>query len=502
MTSLVADLRYAFRTFLRRPLFSSLAVLTLAVGIGINTVAFTGVNALLFHPFVFPGVARLGWVMLSAPGAPHGDLSAAEFEEIRRQAHAFDSIAAEGRQPLALMNGGRAEQVWALFVSERYFAMLGARPIAGRLDLGAKKAGALAAVVSFRFWRARLGGGSIAGRTIVLANRTVAVAGVLPDDFQGPGGLYAPDLWLALDQADELGLPQAVTRDADWLTTIGHLAPGATPAQASAELAAIAAHLPPRDPRAAPARLGFFPMQDGHPEVRGLAPFVWIALWIVSLVLLIACFNVGSLLLARGVERRREIAIKAALGAGRLRIVRQLIVEGLVLASMSGAIALALATWSERLLALFSLPAPIPQRLHLQVDGRVIAFTALLVIAAGILPPLLPALRATRRGLAGSMRVDGEGRPSRLRHLFIGAQIAGSTLFLATALLFVRSFANASRADLGFDAGHLLVLRLEPAAYGVDGARAVTLARELVERVRADSTLAVAAADRAPFAVG
>jgi len=504
MDSLLADLRYAARGLLRRPAFSALAILTLAVGIGINTVAFTGVNALLFHAFVFPGVDRLGWVMLSSPGAPHGDLSRDEFEALRRGVRVFDAVAAEGRQPLALMNGAGAEQVWGLFVSKDYFDLLGTHAVAGRLDTTSTPPDTVAAVVSFRFWRAHLGGGSIAGRTIVIANRTVPVAGVLPDDFQGPGGLYAPDVWLPLDQAEALGLPRTVTTDAHWLTTIGRLAPGATSSQAAAELAAFAAHLPASSdqPAAGDRRLGFFPMREGHPDLRGLAPFVWLALSIVSLVLLIACFNVGSLLLARAVERRREIAVRSALGAGRLRIVRQLLVEGLVMASLSGAAALALAAWSERLLAIFSLPAPIPQRLHLHIDGRVIAFTALMVVTAGLLPPLLPALRATRRSLAGSMRVDGERRPSRLRHLFVGAQVAGSTLFLATALLFVRSFTNATRADLGFDPDHLLVVRLEPAAYAVDGDRAAALARQLLERLRANQGLTIAAADRAPFAVG
>ena len=505
MDAFLADLRYAFRNITRRPAFSILAVLTLAVGIGINTVAFTAVNGLLFHPFVFAGVDRLGWVMIAAPDDPHGDLSYAEFDELRRNARGFDAVAAEGRQPVAVMNGGRAEQAWALFVSGDYFRALGARPALGRLIDSADGRGDLAAVVSFRFWRSALQGGSIAGRTIVVANRTVSVVGVMPDDFQGPGGLFAPDLWLTLERAEAFGLPrQLLSGDERWLTTIARLAEGSSAARAASELTAIAAHLPasPAAGRAADRRLAFFAMREGHPEIRGLAPFVWIALAVVSVVLLIACFNVASLLLARAVERRSEIGIRTALGASRSRIVRQLVTEGVVLAIASGALALVLASWSERLLVVFSLPAPIPQRLHMTIDGRVIGFTLLIVLASGILPGLLPALEATRRDLVGAIRRDGSAHRSRTRRLFVVAQIAGSTLFLATAFLFVRSFANATRADLGFEPDHLIVARLEPALYGFDGPRTAALAGALRDRLAVIPGLTPAVVDRAPFAVG
>ena len=505
MDALLADLRYALRNVVRRPGFSVLAVLTLAVGIGINTVAFTAVNALLFHPFVFAGVDRLGWVMLAAPSDPHGNLSYPEFDELRQRARSFESVAAEGRQPVALINDGRAEQAWALFVSADYFRTLGARPAAGRLigDAGAR--GDLAAVVSFRFWRRALGGGSIAGRTIVVAGRGVSVVGVLPDDFQGPGGLFAPDLWLPLERADAFALPRPLlSGDERWLTTIARLADDATAPRAASELSAIAAHLPSSAPasRLDERRLAYFPMRDGHPEVRGMAPYVWIALSVVGVVLLIACFNVASLLLARALERRSEIGIRTALGASRARLVRQFLTEGVVLATGSGVVALVLASWSESLLAAFSLPAPIPQRLHMTVDGRVLGFTALMVLVSGVLPGLIPALDATRRDLVGAVRRDGGARQSRLRRLFVVAQIAGSTLFLASALLFVRSFANASRADLGFEPDHLIVARIEPAMHGFDGPRSPALARELRDRLGAIPGMTVTVTDRAPFAVG
>jgi predicted permease len=393
-------------------------------------------------------------------------------------------------------------------VSRDYFRVLGSRAAAGRLiDRSDAARGDLVAVVSHRFWRDRLGAESIAGRTLTIAGRSVPVIGVLPDGFQGPGGLFAPDVWLPLEHADTLGLPRRLlTQQEPWLTVVGRLAGGVTPAQAEADLAALASRLPaPADPKdARERRLGFFAMRDGHPEVRGLAPYVWIAMAVIGIVLLIACFNVAALLLARAAERQREIGIRTALGAGRWRIVRQLVTEGIVLAVLGGCAALAAAAWSGRLLAAFSLPAPIPQRLDLQVDARIILFTAMVALAAGVLPALLPALQATRRDLVRSMRIGGAGdrRRSRARAAFVTAQIAGSTLFLAVALLFVRSFWNASAVDLGFDPAGLVVAELRPATYGFEGDRAASFARDLVARVAAAPGTIAAVADGVPYSVG
>lgn len=509
MDTVLADLRYAVRNIARRPGFAALAVLTLAVGVGINTVAFTAVNGLLFHTLAFKEVDRLGWIMLATPGNPHGQLSYAEFGDLRQHARAFDIVAAQGRQPLALTTDGRVEQIWALFVSGDYFRALDTRPAIGRvIDASDASRQDLAALVSHEFWRTRLNGESIAGRTVTIANRTVAVVGVLPEGSPGAHGLFLPDVWLSLERADAFGLPRRLlTHEDRWLGSIARLADGANRARADADLAAIGAHLPASSSvkDSAERRLEFFPMRDGHPEVQSLAPYVWIAMSVVGIVLLIACFNVAALLLARATERQREIGIRTALGAGRLRIIRQLVTEGLVLAALSGGASLVLASWSGTLLAAFSLPAPIPQRLEMPVNGRVVLFTMLMVIVAGVVPGLLPALQATRRNLVNSMRLGGGAdgsRQSRLRTLFVVSQIAGSTLFLATALLFVRSFWNANRVDLGFAADHMVVAQMDPSLYGFEGARAASFARQVADRVSNVPGITVALADRVPFAVG
>jgi len=507
MDSVLADLRYAVRNIARRPGFAALAILTLAVGVGVNAVAFTAASGLLFHPLAFKDVDRLGWIMLATPGNPHGQLSYAEFADLEQHARAFDVVAAQGRQPLALTTDGRVEQIWALLVSGHYFRALDTRAAIGRvIDVSDASRADLTLLVSHEFWRTRLNGEPIAGRTLTIANRTATVVGVLPEGTPGAHGLFTPDVWLPLERAEAFGLPRRLLTNEDrWLGSIARMASGANATQANADLAAIGSQLPvPAGQERAARKLAFFPMRDGHPEVQSLAPFVWIAMSVVGIVLLIACFNVAGLLLARATERQREIAVRTALGAGRLRIVRQLVTEGVLLALLSGCAALVLASWSGTLLGTFSLPAPIPQRLEMPVGSRVVMFTMLMVLAAGVLPGLLPALQATRRNVVGSMRLGGGSgqRPSRLRTLFVVLQIAGSTLFLATALLFVRSFWNANRTDPGFTVDHMIVARMDPSLYGFEGERAAWFAREVAGRVSNVPGLTVALADRVPFAVG
>ncbi len=409
MDSLLSDLRFAVRSLLARPGFSTLAVLTLAIGIGVNAVAFSALNALLFKPSRFPGAETLGWIMTRSPGNPYGLSSLPDYQDLARSARAFESVAAEGRMPLSMLDGNRARQVWGLVVSGNYLSTLGATPAIGRIFTDADRTSTdVPAMVSARFWVELGGGTSVAGRTVTLNGRIVSVVGVLPDGFQGPGGLFEPDLWIPLDRLQVLNMPaRLLDRGEAWLTVIGRLAPGVTAAQAAGDLQGVATGLAAAHPAAnTPRSLVFAPMGDGHPEVRGLAPYAWIALAVVGVVLLIACFNVAALLLARAADRQREIGVRTALGASRSRIIRQFAVEGLILAVASGAAAIVVAGWSADLLSAFSLPSPIPQRLHIGVDHRLIGFTVLLVAFAGIVPTLLPAVQATRINLVASMRME------------------------------------------------------------------------------------------------
>jgi putative ABC transport system permease protein len=505
--SLRADLRSACRTLLHRPLFSATAVLTLAIGIGVNTVAFSAINGLLGKPRRFPDADTLGWINVREPGNAYGAMSLPDFEDFRRANRAFETLSAEGRMALSLRIDGGSEQVWTLLVSSDYLAMLRAKPKLGRIFTGSDLAD-LPAIVSERFWTDRLGGGdSVAGRTLTLNGRTFSIVGVLPDGFQGPGGLFEPAVWLPLERIDVLTLAPALrTRGAAWLGVTGRLRDGVGYPQAEADLQSIARRLAAEYPVTNKERsIAFLPVIHGNPEVRSLAPYAWIALGVVGIVLLIACFNVAGLLLARAAERQREISIRAALGASRGRILRQLVVEGIVLAVLSGTAAVLLANWSGDLLSAFSLPAPIPQRLHMGVGWPVVGFTAMLAAIAGVLPAVIPALHATRANLLATLKMESSmsGRPSRARNVFVVAQVAGSTLFLAAALLFVRSFWNAASFDPGFDVAHTLTVEVNPATYGYDGVRSRAFAEAAVDRVAALPGVRHAAlADRVPFFVG
>jgi predicted permease len=280
-----------------------------------------------------------------------------------------------------------------------------------------------------------------------------------------------------------------------------------TPAQATADLQRVAGAVFAADPAVGGRvrTLRFWPMPEGHPEIRGIAPTAFKALGIVGLVLLLACFNVAGLLLGRAVDRQRETSVRAALGASRARIVRQFALEGLLLAGVSGVAAIAAAAWSADLLAVFSLPSPIPQRLHLAVEPRVIAFTVALVAIAGVLPSLLPAIHATRADLLRSMRLETVcgRRRARARNTFVVLQVAGSTLLLAASLLVVRSFWQSSTTDPGFEISRVLVLELKPADFGYDAPRTQAFFDDLLARVRASPAVERAAiADRIPFYVG
>jgi predicted permease len=509
MDALQHDLKYAIRALLHRPWFSLLAVLTLAVGIGVNAVAYSAINALLRKPMRFPGAEQLGWIQTTGGTSPYNQTSLPDYLDLARENRTFEAIIAEARLPLSLAADGPAEQVWSLIVSANYLETMRARAIIGRTLTEADGRGQdLAVVVSERFWKDRLNGGaSLGGRTLALNDTLFSIVGVLPEGFQGPGGLYEPDLWLPLERLPLLKLsPALADRQTPWLTVAGRMKDGVTPAQAQADVRGIMEHLARAHPVTNTGRsVSFLPVTDGVPELRRIARLAWVGLAVVGIVLLIACFNVAALLLTRAAERQREIGVRTALGATRGRIVRQLLVEGLLLASVSGAAALLLAAWSADLLSAFSLPSPIPQRLHFVLDARIVAFTLALIALAGVLPALVPALQASRsdvRQVMGSQPVIGVRR-SRVRNVFVLAQVAGSTLFLAAALLFVRSFWNAASFAPGFDVEHTLVLELNAGSFGYDEQRAQSLFGSLVERLRTVSGIeAVALADRAPLSVG
>jgi len=496
------DLRSGVRALIRRPAFSALAILTLAAGIGLNAVVFTAANALFLKGAAGAHLPDAGWIFRTTRGAGTGALSIRDVEAIERATRTFASVAAEGRMPLALAWKGQTDRIWALLVTRRYFDVIDERPLAGR-TFGTSDADGRAVLVAERFWRDRFGDAPLSGQTLTLNGVDVAIVGVIADDHKGPGGLFTPDVWVPLDARHAMQLPRSLdAADHRWLTAFGRLASNAAPAAARGELDAILA----AQPGAAVDEGGAFVLfRDRHPDARALQWAGLVALTTVGLVLLIACFNVAGLLMARALERTREMAVRRALGAGPWRLARMLLAESLVLSAAAGLAAVILAYWSGSLLGAFALPSPIPQRLDLRPDVALLLFVTALVAVAGVLPALAPVLQAMRVDVTRALKADsaGGGRPARARSLFVTLQVAGATLFLVLAVLFGATFLSALRVDIGFEADRALTAQVQPALQGFSADEGRAFVDAYVERLRhTPGILSAGAGDRMSFYVG
>jgi predicted permease len=509
MSVLVHDVKLAMRQVWRHPIFTLAAVLTLAIGMGVNTVAFALVNGVLFKGFTASAADGVGRLLTTPGGDESGNASLTEYQRFVDATRGALDLAAEGRLSVAWKHNRTTETAWALFVSSNYFSMVNAHALAGRIVVAREPNGSTSMVIGERFWREQLGGPSIAGLTLTLNNRDVNVAGVLPDSFTGPAGLYSPDVWLPLDEIAEFNTSPALQkRDQRWLFLMGRLTPGATLPEIQGRIdtaVAAMAHDWPDTHQRRGARFRLF--GERNSELRGLATAAAIGMGIIGLVLLLACFNVANLLLARAIERERDMGIRAAMGAGAMRLVRLVLTEGLVIAALAGVAALLISRWTQSLVASFAMPIEQPQHINLSPDRMVVGFIGLLVVIAGVLPALWPALSAARvdvsrvLGSAGANAAGAQRTP--MRSWLIGAQIAGSTAFLAMAGLFMQSFANLSTFDFGFDRDRLVVAEFEPGAHGYDADRSERYAKALAARVGALPGVAdVAVADRVPFFVG
>jgi predicted permease len=509
MSWLRDDLTQAWRGLIRRPGFSALAILALAAGLGVNTVAFSAVNALLYKPFRFENADRSGWLFVGTRRDSLQTSTLATYEAMAGRSQTLERLAAQGRVPLAFRQGGATDEIWALVVSGDYFEIVPVTPLAGRvLGAGDGRDGQVPVLVSERFWRRRLSATpNLAALSIELNGHAAAVVGVVPDGHQGPGGVFEPDVWAPLAARDTLRYTARFEDEAAWLSFLARPAAGQTPEAVQTEVARLVAgtvDVAPGDE----LRVRYERFVDKHPEARGLEPIAEVGLVAVGTVLLIACFNVAGLMLARAVERRRDIGVRAALGASRWRLTRSLLTEGLLFAAISGVAALLLASWSASLLSAFSLPAPIPQRLHFVTDWRLVGYALLGSTLAALLPALAPMWQVARHDLApwaraGQTAGGGTFGHRRTRRAFVVLQVAGSTLFLTTALMTAVAFRGVLDLDPGFDVDRTAVLTASPTTYGDTDAEALLTMREVAARVaRQPGVEAVTVTDRAPFGIG
>jgi predicted permease len=496
MDTLVQDVRYAARTLRRSPGFTLVAVLTLALGIGVNTAIFSVVHNLVLKPLPVrdPQSLTVLYARYHAGAFDFGNYSHADYLDFRQATDVFGGMTEVAPIYTGLNRSGTNELVWGEVVSGDFFGVIGVRPVLGRGFLAGEDApGADPVVVlSWSTWRRRFGGDpSVVGRTVTLNNRGYTVVGVAPRRFRGMYSIWLQaEFWAPTAAYAALAPAGGVLerRGATAFRIWARLKPGVAFRQAEARVTLIGARLA----RDYPATNGgvaaaLFREKDARPEAGAaagtkLAAAAFTAL--VSLVLLIACANVANLLLARSAGRRKEMAVRAAIGAGRGRVVRQLLTESLLLGTLGGAAGLALAVWGAGLLSTLSLPTTIPLTLDVGFDGTVLAFAAAVALGTGVVFGLAPALQASRADLVGALRGDGAsaGSRSRLQRALVVAQVTVSLVLLVCAGLFQRSLGAAQHVQLGLEPKGVALGSVDLAMAGYDTTRGLAFYRAVQQR--------------------
>jgi predicted permease len=501
LQALLYDLRFAGRMLRKSPVFATVSILVIALATGPVSTIFSVANAIILRPI--PGVTRPSELVTIqrtlADGS--GSLSASHpyYRELAAGSRTLSGIAAWTLVPLNIGSGGDAISSLGNIVSGNYFDVLGVRPALGRFFSTVESrvpATYPVVVLSYGLWQRRFGGDStVIGRSIRVNGSPYTVIGVAPSEFKGSSPVLRTDAWVPLMMQEHIRPGRSLLENpsAGWLELIGRLAPGASRQAARSEIATLTRRIatssalgePPHFAQFAGAQLSALsPMPGGDSAAMGA--FFGVLLAVAGLVLMIAAGNVAGMLLARAVARRREMAVRVALGASRRRLIRQLLTETLVLFALGGAAGTLLAVWGARLLGQIDLPVDIPLALDVAPDARVLAFTLAVVLLTGITVGLAPALQASRLDLAVAFRGDTSGaghRRSRTRNALIVSQMAMSLLLLAAAGLFLRSLERGRRVDPGFDADHVATASLNVGAAGYDDARGRIFYRALAARL-------------------
>ena len=467
MRTLLEDLRFSYRMLIKKPAFTLIAVATIALGIGANSAIFSVINAVLLNPLPFPDSEQLVmvWGKLPAHELEKLNASPAEFVDYRDRNHTFSAAAVYASLGRNLTGAGEPERHTVTFVTADLFPLLEVQPLHGRAFFAEEDRPGHEQVVilSYGLWQRRFAGDErIVGQSVMLDGKSHTVVGVMPASFQFPDGetaIWKPMAFTAEDLNED-------SRGSHYLNLIGRLKPGVTLEQAQADIASIARQMQQDHPDHYEESSGWganvVSLRD---EIVGDTRLILIVLLCaVGFVLLIACTNVANLLLARAATRRREIAIRQALGAGRWRIIRQLLTESLALSLAGGALGVLLALWGEDLLAPL-VPASLPRAGEIDLDARVIGFTFALSLLTGIFFGIIPALQATNLNLnetlkeGGGKATESKGR-LRLRGLLVAGEIALALVLLVGAGLMIKSLYRLQQVDLGFDPANVVTMRL------------------------------------------
>lgn len=495
---LFQDLHYALRQMRKNPGFTVLAAGTLALGIAANSTVFSWINSTLFDPI--PGIAHTSNMVTIQRGErsehPSPPFSYADYVDLRDGTHSFSGLLGYHDDYVAITGSGKPERIYGALVSSNYFEVLGVRPILGRtfLDTAAnERMGAPEAVLGYDLWQNRFAADpAIVGKTIELNLHTYTITGVAPRGFQGCKTGLRTEIWLPLGMDRQIwGSNRIADRGASWLNVLGVLRAGVSSRQAENELNLQMQRIVDRYPseHQGANRLSTDPLWrtpfGANVYLSGTLP---ILMALAAVLLLLACANVANLLLVRSVARRREMAIRLSMGASRWRVMRQLLVENLVIALAGGALALAITMWTARTLATFLPPVTLPLSVNGHVDGTVFLVTMLISVLTAVVAGVIPALRATSLSPVTvlkdeALNTSGGLHKSRLSGSLVVAQVALSLLLLACAGLFVRSLQNAQQADPGFDPSHVFLVSYDLDPMGYSDEAGTEFNRQLLSRI-------------------
>jgi len=500
MTTFLHDLRFAIRLLLKKPMFTALAVVTLALGIGLNTAVFSVVEALMLRPL--PGVReadRLAQLYRKWPGMEYGSNSIPHWKDLReRTKDVFSDVATWKFSLVSIAAGGRPERVMSHVVSANYFGMLGVGAVRGRVFIPSEDVGELAhpiAVLSYAAWQRRFGGtDDVIGKPIIVNGTAYTVVGVAPREFRGGIPIITPELWLPLMQLPQVepGNGGALReRGENSMFVLARLAPGATMERAKARMKTLEGELRSDFPGDYEhSGITLVPQSEAgiHPMFRSAqVGLTAVVMAVVLMLLLIACVNVANLFLARAQDRWREMAVRLSIGARRGVLVRQLLTESLVFSLVAGACGIAVAWWAITLANRVRLPMDVDFSPELRLSVPVLLFSLGITIATGFLFGLVPALQATRPALIPSLKGEAPagGSRSRLSRALVVAQMALSVVLLVCAGLFLRNLQAATSVDKGFNAEGLLLASVDPSLQGYNRGRTEQFYRVLLDRLRA-----------------
>ncbi|HKQ93278.1 MAG TPA: ABC transporter permease [Blastocatellia bacterium] len=492
MQTLWQDLRYGARILLKKRGFTLIAIISLALGIGANTAIFSLVNTALLRPLPVERPEQLVSLNDGALNLPV--ISFPNYRDFRDRNNLFSGMLAYRYTPLGLSNNGVNERVWGYLATGNYFETLGVKPALGRFftpDDDRAPGAHPVAVIAYESWQKRFAGDSqVIGKTVIVNGRNFTIIGVAPQGFYGSEIIYRPEIWFPTMMQEQVeGWSALETRGNSTFFAQGRLKPGVTMPQAEAELKTVAAQLAREFPNenegmaVALSPAGLLGAWMRGPVTR----FAGVLMAVVGLVLLLACANLANLLLARATERRKEIAVRLAIGAGRWRLVRQLLTESILLSTLGGALGLLLAYWLVDAVMKLKPPIDIALSTELQIDGRVLLFTLFVSALTGVVFGLLPALQATKPYLAPALKDEismGGYRRPWLRNSLVVFQVSLSLLLLICAGLTLRGLQRAQLLDPGFTPQNALEMSFDLSIHGYDVQRAHDFRGRLLERVR------------------